>query len=539
MELGGGGGPRPLATPSRGCSFSAEKRVACGVPGVRRGSEGWTVEHSKQWTTVAHRHPSVWRGCGLTFQSDSWTLLKRVSTRKGVWFKVRVREGSDSLWIGTCHFTPGCTVAQFEEEAEDFFRGLPKNASQVVFQGDVNAAFGWVRDGAEVTPVQKDGKGGILLKVLLERGLVLVSPVDCQFEVPTSRPRQIGRTGQHIDVVARNGLHAAPVRIHVDSYMKGGTDHELLPGEFKIGARRPRKRRQTRARVCSETFGTITHVDQAVLASLAVSHTKPAPSASYRDPEEVRALFKQARLSGAPQAWKAALKSRKVARKVWEADRLRKAAEGDWDCLRSVRGQSGVGWDVEFSVHQQGDPHEAIHQHFQSVYQSTGMSCWKSWLLSLARVLSYSAGKGCWPTTMPSSLLPLESHPLPWARALNKGVSNRRPSMACLWNLLRTMPRLNMVGALGDGFFLISSARMLPCSWTMGSSGPKGRLNCSAGSRCSFGSDFESTSPSASCTAPPDVGDQGGFGWGIRPCMQAPTLTLWAFSCSWDNRFAA
>ena len=180
------------------------------------------MEHSKQWTTVAHRHPSVWRGCGLTFQSDSWTLLKRVSTRKGVWFKVRVREGSDSLWIGTCHFTPGCTVAQFEEEAEDFFRGLPKNASQVVFQGDVNAAFGWVRDGAEVTPVQKDGKGGILLKVLLERGLVLVSPVDCQFEVPTSRPRQIGRTGQHIDVVARNGLHAAPVRIHVDSYMKGG-----------------------------------------------------------------------------------------------------------------------------------------------------------------------------------------------------------------------------------------------------------------------------------------------------------------------------
>ena len=57
---------------------------------------------------------------------------------------------TEFLWVGSCHFTPGCTVAQFEEEAEFHFQALRKTATKVVVQGDVNVAFGWIRKAREV-----------------------------------------------------------------------------------------------------------------------------------------------------------------------------------------------------------------------------------------------------------------------------------------------------------------------------------------------------------------------------------------------------
>ncbi|CAE7349607.1 RTase [Symbiodinium sp. CCMP2592] len=336
-----------------------------------RGDAGWTVDAQKQWTLVTHRHSHAWRGCGIMYQSSSWCLLRRVFTTRGVWFKIRAKDDSETLWVGTCHFTPGCTFAQFEEEAEDHFRGLPKNAVKVVFQGDVNTPFGWTRDGAELTPVAREGKGGVPLKILQERGMTLVAPHPCQFGTPTSRPRQEGRAGQQIDVMARKGLHTGALHIHVDSYMKVGTDHELLQSNFASSWSGFKPRRQTRSRVLSKPIGVLEWVDQSVLGELAVSHTKPKPSQSYRDPDSVKLLFRKARLSGTSAAWKEALKSRKLARKAWETDRVHRATMGDWESLREIKGFAGQGWDVEFALHQQGDPHEVIHNHFQGVYQGS------------------------------------------------------------------------------------------------------------------------------------------------------------------------
>ena len=176
--------------------------------------------------------------------------------------------------------------------------------------------------------------------------------------------------GTQIDIVACKGLHAREAHIHVDSYMKGGTDHELLQGCFMTVCKSTGERRSTRPRVVSGHFGVVSHVDQQILEELAGSHTKPAPGRSYKDPADVKALFRRARLSATPVAWKAALKARKEARKAWEGERLQRAAAGDWECLREVRGQKGVGWDVEFAICQQGDPHECIHRHLQGVYAS-------------------------------------------------------------------------------------------------------------------------------------------------------------------------
>ena len=100
------------------------------------------------------------------------------------------------------------------------------------------------------------------MKILQERGVVAVAPGDCQFGVPTSRPRQEGRAGQQIDIMACKGLHAKETHIHIDSYMKAGTDHELLQGCFTSVWKSTKQRRSTRPRVVSKQFGTITHVDQ-------------------------------------------------------------------------------------------------------------------------------------------------------------------------------------------------------------------------------------------------------------------------------------
>eukprot|EP00439_Symbiodinium_sp_Y106_P024669 s5535_g3.t1 len=338
----------------------------------QRGVQGWAVEKQGQWTLVTHRHASVWRGTGLMYNTDIWCLTRRVATKKGTWFRLRAAaDSADVIWVGTAHFTPGCTVACFEEEAEEHFQGLPASANRVVFQGDINTPMGWVRHLAEVTPVAKEGKGGILLKILNERGLLLNPPMDSQFGTPTSRPRQQGRGGQHIDVFASRGLHASGTTVHEDSYMIGGTDHELMQGGFRATWCRRPPRRCTRRRVVCKQIGTIDFIDHVTIAEMAMTHTKPAPSLAYKDPESVKALFRRAKQRGTAVVWKEALKARKAARKEWEVQRLQRAAGGDWTAIREVKGARHEGWDVDFALHQQGDSHENIHKHFAGVYASS------------------------------------------------------------------------------------------------------------------------------------------------------------------------
>ncbi|CAE7752980.1 pol [Symbiodinium sp. CCMP2456] len=97
--------------------------------------------------------------------------------------------------------------------------------------------------------------------------------------------------------------------------------------------------------------------------------TKPRPGTGYRDPEEVKSAFKQAKLMKTRETWKRALALRKQARKVWEADRLKRASEGDWQALKSCRPKRHAGWDDAFASAQQGDPHRAVHEHLAGVYQ--------------------------------------------------------------------------------------------------------------------------------------------------------------------------
>ncbi|OLP89415.1 putative 149 kDa protein [Symbiodinium microadriaticum] len=334
-----------------------------------REGEGWQHQELEGMPVVSHRSSRQWRGTGIWYDPSAWCILRRVQTNKGTWFKLRHLEVPLEQWVGTAHFTPGCTVQQYESEIREHFDSLPRQADRVVFQGDVNAGFSWVRDGDQITAVAKEGKGNFLHQSITERELHMGTPSTDQLATPTSRPRQENRQGQCIDVLCYRGLRLREWRIQEGSYMKLGTDHELCSAEFVLEVKQKYPRHETGPRHWVGGISQIDQLDQARVEELARQCTKQVPGRGYKDTQAVKQAFKQARLAGTAQAWKQALKLRKEARKQWEQDRLVRASQGDWGLFRALKPKKQEGWDVGFAEAQTGDPHQAVHEHLASVYQ--------------------------------------------------------------------------------------------------------------------------------------------------------------------------
>ncbi|CAE7340641.1 unnamed protein product, partial [Symbiodinium microadriaticum] len=328
-----------------------------------REGEGWQHQELEGKPVVSHRSSRQWRGTGIWYDPSAWCILRRVATEKGTWFKMRHLEASIEQWVGTSHFTPGCPLQQYEAEVQNHFDKLPRQAERVVYQGDVNTGFSWSRDGDQIIAVPKEGKGSFLHQTLIERGLEMGKPASNQLCTPTSRPRQDNRQGQCIDVLGYRGFRLREWRVHEDSYMKLGTDHELCWAEVVCEIKNRYPRHETGPRQWVGGISQIDHVDQAVVEELAVKCTKPVPGKGYRDSQEVKQAFKNAKVSGSAQAWKQALKLRKEARKQWERERLVRASQGDWGHFRALKPRRQEGWDTGFAEAQQGDPHQAVHDH--------------------------------------------------------------------------------------------------------------------------------------------------------------------------------
>ena len=59
-----------------------------------RAREGWSVERHRGWQCVSHREEHLWRGTGIVFHPDVWSIRRRIHARRGTWFRdllVRVR----------------------------------------------------------------------------------------------------------------------------------------------------------------------------------------------------------------------------------------------------------------------------------------------------------------------------------------------------------------------------------------------------------------------------------------------------------------
>ncbi|CAE7292934.1 pol [Symbiodinium necroappetens] len=289
-----------------------------GIPGdaliviqeVARQEPGWQRQTHDAWQSLLFRDPDAWRGVGLIFKPAQWSVMRRKTTERGAWFRVRHVSGSE-LWVGAAHFTPGTSQAVHGAQVSAHLKGLPPTHLPVLLGCDVNARISWcVGDEGEGIPTAKNGKMFDFLAQCKGRGLDPVAPDEQDFETPTSCPRQEGRTGSQIDVVL--GARAL------------GTDHELLS---------------------------------------AVVHIKAELRKLAQD------AFSYAKATGEGAAWTRARKLRKQARLEWEQDRLDRATSGDWNAYRQLKKPKNEGWDVVFAeAHEGKEPHQVIHDHLAGIY---------------------------------------------------------------------------------------------------------------------------------------------------------------------------
>ena len=80
-----------------------------------------------------------------------------------------------------------------------------------------------------------------------------------------------------------------------------------MHGRFRLRKGKGFIRHRTGPRVWKGELRKVDFVDQSTLEELASKHTQPRPGRAYRDPEHVKGLFRQAKLSKTRQAWKLAL----------------------------------------------------------------------------------------------------------------------------------------------------------------------------------------------------------------------------------------
>ena len=97
---------------------------------------------------------------------------------------------------------------------------------------------------------------------------------------------------------------------------------------------------------------------------------------SYKDPEQVKELLRNARVARTAKAWKQAQDARRQARKAWELARLERAAEGDWMAFRAAARQGPVGWEIGYAEAQTADVHQSVHKHLEGVYSSPEFAKW-------------------------------------------------------------------------------------------------------------------------------------------------------------------
>ena len=338
-----------------------------------RAGAGWATEKQGLLQIVSHREEHAWRGAGVAFHTEVWTVVRRVAAGRGVWIQLKHLRAGCVNWVGSVHLTPGAIHSKSEQEMAEFMRMSPKGAVPAVCQCDANAAIRWGAQDDEVMPVGMDGKANEVLAQLVKSRFRLVPPGEGQFATPTSRPRQAGRKGHIIDYLSVRGIARAQLTVHVDSHLVLGTDHELLEGMCKLRKGSPTRRFSTKPRVWTGGIDRVEGLDQQVLVDLAQRCTRVARGFAYKDSPEVKDAVRQAKLLRSKEAWCRVRGLRKQARKKWEAERLSRASQGDWAALRGCKPPKQTGWEHAFAEAQQGDPHTAVHNHLKGVYKGDGV----------------------------------------------------------------------------------------------------------------------------------------------------------------------
>ncbi|CAE7220435.1 unnamed protein product, partial [Symbiodinium sp. CCMP2456] len=163
------------------------------------------------------------------------------------------------------------------------------------------------------------------------------------------------------------------------SFRQIGGDHDRLEISVDLG-KRPQLPHQsdTRPRVVVGEIPPQVGFSQATAEKLAREYTQPKKGARYRDPPEVRAAFKRAKLADTEQAWKHAQSARRGARDEWLNAKIQRASQGSWKDMKDLKDRTGAEWAVhltEEAYAQHRDPLLWTTEHFAKVFRAATEEC--------------------------------------------------------------------------------------------------------------------------------------------------------------------
>ena len=107
---------------------------------VGRAKPGWHVQEDGKTSLISHRHEDCWRGTGMFYHQDVWSVMRNKASKAGTWFRIRHLETCFAVWLGSIYISPSAPMIEHQELLRDHLESLPPTALPVYLAGVCNAA---------------------------------------------------------------------------------------------------------------------------------------------------------------------------------------------------------------------------------------------------------------------------------------------------------------------------------------------------------------------------------------------------------------
>ena len=326
---------------------------------------------------MQYRHDDhQWRGNAVAF-SSAFQVIRKRGCRFGIWLRLRHLRTLNECWIGSLRHSTGVNSDVTADELSTVCRLLPPTILPTMLMGDYNTKLSWTSAATQRGDLKPtEARSEYVMSELGGHGLQMLAPRVEQWNTPTSRPRRANARGHQIDGISYKHMRPAPLRIAVDSFKQIGGDHDRILSSFHIrdGEAPDPPRAHTRPRTVTRQLPSLSEVNQSVLQELAQGFTKPKPGGRYRDPPDVKDLYKTAKRTKRESDWKLAHKARRSAQEKWRTGQLEQAAAGQWQSFRNLNTAGGSEWAVhyiEMAEQEKQEPKKWTVEHFQKLFQNT------------------------------------------------------------------------------------------------------------------------------------------------------------------------
>ena len=321
------------------------------VQEISRDKPGWEQLDRDEFHWVVHRKAEQWRGVGVGIAGDKFdSIVFKQATSRGIWVVARI-VGIGRVVLGSLHCHTGVTNAVYQAAVHEFFSACPRKYRHlpVLCGVDANEVPRWVQ--GESSELEVSDSGANLNALLQDAALLGIKPTSPQAVFArawTHFPRDVLRSGRHIDMLLGRQMHVTAFEVDPDRRLAIGSDHALLFADIWVagGPARVRWKRDSRARWVTQELPDVTIVDDGDLTALAKMCTRPRVSAAFRDDAETHAALHRAKETNDAREWKRVHRLRQAKRKKWRRDRLSAILAGDWDQYRMLQAEKKrvKGW---------------------------------------------------------------------------------------------------------------------------------------------------------------------------------------------------